>query len=770
VSKRSRALSSQSMIRSLPHRYHPSARSSWVRILAAALSLSACLVGWVGQVGAQDGNGDGIVGARPNVIVILTDDQGLGDMGRAGELDCNDLSADPANCQHPLETALQAAGLESFTPHIDQLAREGVRFTDFHVTPLCATTRASLLTGRFNQRTGVLFPIDDRQIMEPRETTLAQLFKRAGYRTGMFGKWNLGDDFPARPQDRGFDKVLKTGGSSLSQLSDYWMNDCFGDSYFEESGDAISFGPNNEPPQPGDPYCTDIFFQEAIAFIADHVSHSPGQPFFAYITPTAPHHIQGPLGSNSFAPPNNPDPSVVYEALGVDPVLADFYGAIKGIDDNLGELRRFLQDKGLEENTILVFLGDNGSQLTISDAGTFRDRNDKRQFLWNRYRINARDPGYADFINPAGLRSWKARVYGGGHRVFLLIRWPAGGISSQAIEKIDQLTHVSDLFPTLLGLADVEIPPGKAKKLDGVSLERLLAGDPDPAFDERVAFVQMEIGAQNAETGAFVPRELVNFSVLTPEWRLVHPGENASALYASSDRTQLTNLAAGNPDVVQQLKGQWSDFYASWIGRYDDAKDRGRISIGEPRLPDQTLTAGSWLANASFCNACVQAGIQVLEDATPERGFWALKVLRDGAYSIKLRRWPTAGLAPPSVAEQPIDPRGTGSARLVISPEYFDVDTLSLSETGHNFIDLVNPIDAWESESEFCVRLWADNPRRRSGRGGSGGMVFMGGELTGVREVAPGCDVSVDPASCPAVVRSPYYAEVSYLGEGGCGG
>ena len=106
----------------------------------------------------------------------------------------------------------------------------------------------------------------------------------------------------------------------------------------------------------------------------------------------------------------------------------------------------------------------------------------------------------------------------------------------------------------------------------------------------------------------------------------------------------------------------------------------------------------------------------------------------------------------------------------MISPEYFDVDTLSLRDSEPNFIDLVNPIDSWESESEFCIRLRADNPRRRSGHAGSGGLVFMGGALIGVREVAPGCDVRVDPESCSAVVRSPYYAEVSYLGEGGCGG
>ena len=158
---------------------------------------------------------------RPNVVLIVTDDQGFGDMGRAGELDCNDPLANPANCQHPLETALQAAALNSFTPNLDQLSAEGIRFSDFHVTPVCATTRAALVTGRFNQRTGVLIPTSDRQILSPDETVLAELFKNAGYRTGMFGKWNLGDNFPARPQDRGFDKVLKMGAGSFGAASNY---------------------------------------------------------------------------------------------------------------------------------------------------------------------------------------------------------------------------------------------------------------------------------------------------------------------------------------------------------------------------------------------------------------------------------------------------------------------------------------------------------------------------------------------------------------------
>jgi len=708
---------------------------------------------------------------RPNVIIIVTDDQGFGDMGRAGEIDCNDPAADPAHCQHPLETALQAAGLESFTPNIDQLARESVQFSDFHVTPLCATTRAALMTGRFNQRTGVLFPGQDRQILDPRETTLAQRFKRAGYHTGMFGKWNLGDEYPSRPQDRGFDEALRTGGPSLSHTSDYWMNDCYGDTYFDEKDQAISFGPDNHPPQPGDRYCTDIFFGEATRFIADHLAKSPSQAFFVYIATTAPHSIPNGTGL-VFAPPNDPDPSVLYESVGVEPVLADFYGAITGIDDNLGKLREFLRDTGLEENTILVFFGDNGSVLTIGNFGTAVDRSEKRNFLYGRFGIDSFDPGYSRFINPAGLRSWKGHLYEGGHRVFLSIRWPAGGVTSDRAQTIEALTHVADLFPTLLDLADVEIAPGSRKKLDGLSLESLLAGTSDSLFDQRTVLLQEAPGNQNTETGAFAPAEFENFAVLTPQWRLVHPGLSSSKLYDRSDRSQSVDLAAGNPDVVQELEAQWSDFYGSWIKLYDDAIDRGRIYIGSEDLPSQTLTAASWLLKGDNCSACVQYGILNNEGSEPERGFWALKILRDGAYSIKLRRWPTTALAPDGVVNQPIDPRGMGTARLVISPSYVDLQSLSLSEAGHNFIDLTNSIDSVQSESEFCVQLKAQTPRRRFARNRDPflGLVFMGGELTGVSELAESCDVGVDPESCPAVVRSPYYAEVTYLGSGGCGG
>jgi hypothetical protein len=175
------------------------------------------------------------------------------------------------------------------------------------------------------------------------------------------------------------------------------------------------------------------------------------------------------------------------------------------------------------------------------------------------------------------------------------------------------------------------------------------------------------------------------------------------------------------------------------------------MSIG-PHLPSQTLATSSWVApiGGSFVPVTYQDGIATSEPATPVRGFWALEVSRGGLYSIKLRRWPGMAVAPASVADRPIDPRGNGSARLFISPEYADLDSLSLSESGANFVDLEQPIGPSDAEAEFIVPLEA-------------GPVFLGGELTGVREFAAGCDVDTAPAACPEVQRSPYYAVVTAI-------
>ena len=189
-----------------------------------------------------------------------------------------------------------------------------------------------------------------------------------------------------------------------------------------------------------------------------------------------------------FVPPNNPDPSVVYESLGVDPVLADFYGAIHGIDEQLGELRSLLQSMDLEDNTILVVFGDNGSTLTILSA--FGQGSPTCGTTTESIAVS---PGYADFINPAGLRSWK----GGSTTEATVCSCSCAGRMGESpaknVQQIDALTHVSDLFPTLLDLAGIEIEMELEESLDGISLESLLSGTPDDAFDERTVPFQVDL-------------------------------------------------------------------------------------------------------------------------------------------------------------------------------------------------------------------------------------------------------------------------------------
>ena len=166
--------------------------------------------------------------ARPNIILIMTDDQGYGDIAAHGN------------------PTIQ-------TPHTDALFRESVRLTDFHVDPTCSPTRAALLTGRYSMRTGVWHTIQGRSMLDPDETTLAEVLRDSGYATGMFGKWHLGDAYPCRPEDQGFDTVLTHGGGGLGNLPDYWGNDYFDDHYRSNT--------DGWQQHPG--YCTDVWFEQA---------------------------------------------------------------------------------------------------------------------------------------------------------------------------------------------------------------------------------------------------------------------------------------------------------------------------------------------------------------------------------------------------------------------------------------------------------------------------------------------------------------------------
>ena len=286
---------------------------------------------------------------RPNIVLIITDDQGYGDLGHTG---------------NPVLK----------TPHIDELAAKSSNLTDYHVAPTCSPTRAALLTGHWSDRTGVWHTVNGRSMLRENETTIATILRDAGYATGLFGKWHLGDNFPYRAEDRGFTEVYRHGGGGVGQTPDVWDNAYFDGSYIH-NGRIV----------PAKGFCTDVFFGEAKRFIRECAAAQ--KPFFAYIAPNAPH---TPL----HAPKRYMD---MYAGQPAD--IAAYFGMIQNIDDNVGALRDLLRDLNIEDNTLFIFTTDNG---TASGQSIFN----------------------------AGMRGKKGSEYEGGHRVPFIAHWPAAGWDS----------------------------------------------------------------------------------------------------------------------------------------------------------------------------------------------------------------------------------------------------------------------------------------------------------------------------------------------------
>ncbi len=249
--------------------------------------------------------------ATPNVIFIITDDQGYGDMGCHG---------------NPVLK----------TPNLDRLASESVQLDDHHHDPLCSPSRAALLTGQYAARNGVWHVIQGRHLLHPEAMTMADHFAAQGYRCGMFGKWHLGDNYPFAPQYRGFHEVLCHRGGGVGELPDYWGNNYIDDTYF-----------HNGQPKACQGYCTDVFFAAARDFIRTNAD----APFFVYLATNAMH--------APFIVPE--DFSAPYKAQGIPEDRANFYGMIANFDENLGRLLAELAALGLDENTIVIFTSDHGT-------------------------------------------------------------------------------------------------------------------------------------------------------------------------------------------------------------------------------------------------------------------------------------------------------------------------------------------------------------------------------------------------------------------------
>lgn len=470
----------------------------------------------------------------PNIVIIMTDDQGWAQLGAHGN------------------KVLR-------TPNLDRLAGESVEFTRFYVSPLCSPTRASLMTGRYNYRTGVVGVSLGRAMMHTDETTLAEILRDAGYRTGIFGKWHLGDNYPMRPMDQGFDQVLVHRGWGIGSPADPPETDYF-NPILQHNGQEKKF----------EGYCTEVFFDATLRFIEQHRN----QPFFAYLATNAPH-------SPYLVPKSYVDP---YRAQSLSDEDARVYGMITNIDDNVGRLLAKLEELGISENTVLIFLTDNGATT--------------KHFT-------------------AGLRGGKGSVYEGGIRVPFFVRWPV----QLRPGRVNRVAAHIDVLPTLLEAAGIDRPTDL--KLDGVSLMPLLAGKDDD-WPERTLYIQWQEG--NA------PQLYGNFAAISEQFKLVQSQISRKGM-RQEPLFELYDIKT-DPGEKNAIKGQrqatfegLKEGYESWFR--DVSATRGyeppRIVVGSPYENPVILTRQDW-------RSLVQAGWD-----DHHLGHWAIEVAAADSYDIRFR-------------------------------------------------------------------------------------------------------------------------------------
>ena len=496
---------------------------------------------------------------RPNVILIMTDDQGFGDMSCHGNPNLK-------------------------TPNLDRLHSESIRFTDFHVSPFCTPTRAALMTGRYAARTGAYRTSSGRTSLHQREKTMGDLFALNGYRTGIFGKWHLGDCAPSRPMDKGFEQCVWHRGGGVGQISDYWPNNYFDDTYLVDDKWTKFEG-----------YCTDVWFDEAMKFIDSKTTESDGDtPFFVYLPTNAPH---GPfLVAKKWKQP--------YLDLGLNKRQAAFYGMIANFDWNLGRLQELLRDNGLVDNTILIFMTDNGTAA----GATF----DKKSRIYG-WPLDPREN--------ANMRGGKSSAYDGGHRVPLFVRWPNGELGKP--RDVDTLAAHLDLTPTLVELCGLA-RPDSWPKLDGRSLAPFLKGQ---TVDWKPRTLHTQIHGGN---GYRKPGDLWEIgAAMTKRWRLVEGRELYNIV---ADPAQRNDVAKQNPDVVERL----TKAHVDWFNSIKPGMPPTRIVVGSKAEHPTDLTSQEWVMPRGGPPWDRSHAVRRMIANAP----WHLNVARAGKYRISLSRWP----------------------------------------------------------------------------------------------------------------------------------
>lgn len=470
---------------------------------------------------------------RPNVLLIMTDDQGWGDLHSHG----ND---------------------KIDTPVLDKLGTEGARFDRFFVSPVCAPTRAGLLTGRYHLRTGTHGVTRGRENMRADEVTIAEVFKAADYSTGCFGKWHNGSNWPYHPNAQGFDEFV-------GFCAGHWNN--YFDTHLEHNGTPIKTTG----------YITDVLTDFAISFI----QKNKHRPFFCYLPYNAPH-----------SPFQVPDEYFdKYKARGLNDPLACVYGMCENLDDNIGRLLKSLDYMKLTQNTIVIFLTDNGPQT-------------------DRYN--------------SGMKGRKGSVHEGGIRVPCFFRWPD---QIEAGVTIEQIASNIDLLPTIVDLCGVKMP--KTLPLDGISVAPLLTGK-TAKWPDRMIFTFRPRGRAVSNAPG---------SVRTRRWRAVTNSGKWELYDMVEDPAQKKNVAENYPNVTGKLRAAYDKIYP------DVAKDGFDlpIHVGYPQWPlvvlpgheahlKKYLGGGiSYVGNYGWANDWITNWTDIRAYA-----WWDVKVVDSGRFEITL--------------------------------------------------------------------------------------------------------------------------------------
>ena len=499
---------------------------------------------------------------KPNVILLITDDQGYGDLSCHGNPTLR-------------------------TPHMDRLYEESIRFSQFHVAPVCTPTRSQIMTGQDALRNGAYSWAYGHECIFSELPIMPEFFRRNGYRTGHFGKWHLGDNFPYRPHDRGFDESIHHKGAAINQTPNWWNSDNFDDVFWDR-----------DEPKPFPGYSTDVWFDQSMQFIdralADEV------PFFLYLPTNCPH---SPLYvRDHYRTP--------YRHLGNR--IASFFGMIVNIDENLARLDSFLGLRGIRENTILIFMTDNGGTVGVPHFN-------------------------------AGMRGKKGSLYDGGHRVPFFIRWPAadwiGG------REIDVLAQAQDILPTLIGACKLVVDSTKLE-LDGVDLAPAIEGETAAQRNRRVV-VQFTTRPPMPAKG--------DACVLSGPWRLV----NGRELYnVRDDPAQEQDVADAHPNVVTELQDHYEQW---WVTVQETIRRVNYIPIGDSQAPTVDLCLFDWDDHEGEGNNAEQMTIR---EGANIQGAWHVEVSQAGTYRFELRRWPRearvaiAGASPEFVGPDCVFERG----------------------------------------------------------------------------------------------------------------